>query len=190
MGTILLIGGGVASSDPDKKRLFEYMHQALGGGKPKLAILSSSRKDAQTVYDHFYKADSELGSFEINYRALGFEPVFIPLAVDNADLVKNNPVWEKVLLECDGAYLQGGSQFNHIKSLLNRDGSPSLLLEALRAILNRGGMVAGTSAGMAAMGDVAFGEGTSIGAQKANGMEWRSVPELFDDETFLTNFPD
>jgi cyanophycinase-like exopeptidase len=190
MGTILLIGGGVASSDPKRQGLFEHMHQAAGGKTPKLAILSSSIKNFQTVLDHFYQVDPELGSFETNYRALGFEPVFIPLAVDNAEAVKNNPKWAEVLAGCDGAYLQGGNQYNHVRSLLNRDGSPSLLLEALSSILNRGGVVAGTSAGMAAMGDVAFGEGTSKGALYANALEWRTVPQLFEDDVLITAVPD
>lgn len=189
MGTLMLIGGGVASSDPKRQRLFEHMRQAAGGETPRLAILSSSIKDVQTVYDHFYKVEPKVGSFEINYRTLGFEPVFIPLAVDNAEVVKNDPKWAEVLAKCDGAYLQGGNQYNHVMSLLNRDGSPSLLLDALSTILNRGGVVAGTSAGMAAMGDVAFGEGTSKGALHANGLEWRTVSQLYDVDALITAVP-
>lgn len=186
MGTILLIGGGVASSDQEKKWLFSHMHEAAGGGKPRLAILSSSRNDSQTVYDHFYNADPELGSFDINYRALGFEPVFMPLAVDNAEAIKNDLSWASTLSECDGAYLQGGNQYNHVKALLNRDGSPSLLLDALQKILDRGGVVAGTSAGMAAMGTTAFGEGLSIPALAANGLHAWTVEQLFTEDVIST----
>jgi cyanophycinase len=186
MGTILLIGGCVASSDLEKKWLFTHMHQAAGGGKPKLAILSSSRYDSQSVYDHFYNADPEFGSFDNNYRALGFEPVFMPLAVDNAEAIKNDHSWASALSECDGAYLQGGNQYNHVKSLLNRDGSPSLLLDALQTILDRGGVVAGTSAGMAAMGTTAFGEGLSIAALAANGLNAWTAEQLFTEDVIAT----
>lgn len=181
MGTVLLIGGGVASSDESKKWLFKYMHEAAGGDKPKLGILSSSRKDSQTVYDHFFVSDAELGCFQTNYEALGFESIFIPLAVDNADSIKNDRGWADVLSNCDAAYLQGGNQYKHVKALLNKDGSPSLLLESLHTIIERGGLVAGTSAGMAAMGDIAFGEGVSIAALFANGMTFRDISH-FDPE--------
>lgn len=191
MGTIMLIGGGVASSDETKKWVFSHMLKAAGekNNKPKLAILSSSRKDSQTVYDHFFVEDSELGCFRTNYQALGFEPVFIPLAVDNADAVKNDQNWADVLLSCDAVYLQGGSQYNHVKALLNKDGSPSILLEVLQAILKRGGLVAGTSAGMAAMGAVAFGEGESLVALGANGMEYWRTEEIFSDGELFPFLP-
>ena len=186
MGTILLIGGGVASSDHEKKWLFTHMHQAAGGGKPRLAILSSSIHDSQSVYDHFYNADPEYGSFENNYRALGFEPVFMPLAVDNSEAIKNDLSWATALSECEGAYLQGGNQYNHVKALLNRDGSPSLLLDALQTILDRGGVVAGTSAGMAAMGSKAFGEGLSLAALAANGLNAWTTEQLFTEDVIAT----
>lgn len=190
MGTILLIGGGVASADVDKRWLFEQMHLDAGGGTPKLAILSSSKESHQTAYDHFYKIEPDIGSFETNYRALGFEPIFIPLAVDNAEEIKNSPHWMTVLSACDGAYLQGGDQFKHIRSLLNRDGSPSLLLKALESILEKGGVVAGTSAGMAAMGDVAFGLGSSKTALSINRMEWRTIEALNGAEVLAPEIPD
>ena len=190
MGTVMLIGGGTASSDENHEDLFSAMLEASGGQKPRLAILSSSRMDAMTVYDHFYFQDPEFGSFEDNYTKLGFEPVFIPLAIDNADKIMNDPYWVSVLASCQGVYLQGGDQYKHVKSLLNEDGSPSLMLNALQDILNRGGLVAGTSAGMAAMGDYAYGYGYALEALTHNEIELMSVKDIPHEESLVSKLPD
>ncbi|MCH4890873.1 hypothetical protein EZV73_25055 [Acidaminobacter sp. JC074] len=189
MGTIMLIGGGVASSDSDKIKIFEAMRQA-GGEHPRLAILSSSRFDRQAVYNHFYYKDPEFGSFEDNYKNLGFKPVFIPLATDNANQIKNDEYWSGLLESCDGAYLQGGDQYKHVKSLLNDDGTPSKMLLALEKILDRGGFVAGTSAGMAAMGDLAYGYGYSLEALSHNSLEQVSLEAIPEKEGLVSSLED
>ena len=190
MGTVMLIGGGTASSDESHEDLFLAMLEAAGGQRPRLGILSSSRMDAMTVYDHFYFKDPEFGSFEDNYSKLGFEPVFIPLAIDNADKIKNDPYWVSVLASCHGVYLQGGDQYKHVKSLLNEDGSPSLMLNALEDLLDRGGLVAGTSAGMAAMGDFAYGYGYAQEALTHNQMEIKAVKDIPLEESLVSELAD
>jgi cyanophycinase len=190
MGTVMLIGGGTASSDEKHEDLFSAMLEAAGGKRPRLAILSSSRMDAMTVYDHFYFKDPEFGSFEDNYHDLGFEPVFIPLAIDNGYRIKNDSYWVSVLASCQGAYLQGGDQYKHVKSLLNEEGSPSLMLKALQGILDRGGLVAGTSAGMAAMGDYAYGYGYSPEALTHNQTEMMTVKDIPLQGSLVSNLLD
>jgi cyanophycinase len=190
MGTLMLIGGGVASSDPNAEAVFDSMMAATEKELPKLAILSSSRTDCLTVYNHFYYNDPEFGSFESNYANLGFQPVFIPLATDNATSIQNDPYWASLLSSCDGAYLQGGDQYKHVKSLLNSDGSPSLMLQALQSILERGGVVAGTSAGMSAMGEYAYGYGYSLEALSHNDMEFKSLADIPVSDSIISDLSD
>lgn len=190
MGTVMLIGGGVASSDSDKASIFNAMLEAAGGNQPKLAILSSSREDSNAAYNHYYFKNPEFGSFEENYAHLGFEPVFIPLATDNADKVMNDTYWSALLASCDGAYLQGGDQYKHVKSLMNSDGTPSKMLLALQSILDRGGVVAGTSAGMAAMGETAFGYGYSMEALSHNAMDWKTIADIPVKDSIVSSLPD
>lgn len=190
LGSLMLIGGGVSSADSSNKAIFEHMLEASGGSGKRLAILSSSRINAETVYNHYYYKDPEFGSFEDNFKNLGFEPVFIPLAVDNADQIRNNDYWVSVLKSCHGVYLQGGDQFKHIKALYNEDGSPSKMLNALWDILDNGGLIAGTSAGMAAMGQSAYGYGYSNEALTYNDLEFYSINELMKAEELESKLKD
>ncbi len=189
LGTVMLIGGGTVSSDPNDRDLFEVMHKAAGGGIPRLALISSSRVDSNVVYDHFYFSDPEFGSFEENYKEMGFEPVFIPLAVDNAKDIRNNPYWVSLLASCQGAFLQGGDQYKHVKALLNPDGTPSELLKALNGIANNGGVVAGTSAGMSALGDFAYGYGYSQEALSNNDLEFYTAEQIPEIGELVSKLP-
>lgn len=190
LGTVMLIGGGVSSADHSHRVIFEHMLEASGGSGKRLAILSSSRMNAETVYNHYYYKDPEFGSFEDNYKALGFEPVFIPLAIDNGEQIKNSDYWVSVLKSCHGVYLQGGDQFKHIKALYNEDGSPSKMLKALWEISDNGGLVAGTSAGMAAMGQSAYGFGYSNEALTYNDLEFYSINDLMNLEELESKLKD
>ncbi|MBN2797352.1 MAG: cyanophycinase [Clostridia bacterium] len=190
IGTLMLIGGGVASSDVNNTSIFEAMRSATGKKLPRITILSSSRVDSLEVYNHFYFKDPEFSSFEENYKLLGFEPIFIPLATDNAEAIKNHAYWVSLLESCDAVYLQGGDQYKHVKSLLNSDGTPSKMLLAMQNILDRGGVIAGTSAGMAAMGDYAFGLGSSYEALNYNQTEFYSYEDLFLNEEMSSKLGD
>lgn len=111
--------------------MFEYIRLAAGGGTPRIAILSSSRDTLSVVENHYYFRHDEHGSLETNFEALGFEPVYIPLAINTEEdpsgeyvnYVAESNYWAGVIKTCDAVWMQGGDQAKHAKCLLRGDGS-------------------------------------------------------------------
>lgn len=178
IGTILTAGGHTSTSDADSVDFYEEIRQRAGGGRPKIAIFSSSRDNYETVFNHFYFDDPTYGALKDNFHNLGFKPVFIPVSIDTIEYYANNDYYANLIKSCDAVFLQGGDQNKHIRSLLNDDGSESKLLKAIQYVYNRGGIVAGTSAGMAAMGEYAYGYGTPIVAIGENTTEHYDVIDI------------
>jgi len=160
-GTVLPAGGATSSSDSNSLAYYEYIRTAAGGGKPRIAIFSSSKDTFETVYNHYYFDDPTYGSLEENFKDLGFEPVFIPVSIDNKYFYGDHPYFGALVKTCDAVFLQGGDQNKHAKSLLHDDGTDTELMKAIRYVYDRGGVVTGSSAGMAVMGEFAYGYGTS-----------------------------
>ncbi|MFN7222154.1 MAG: Type 1 glutamine amidotransferase-like domain-containing protein, partial [Burkholderiales bacterium] len=65
-------------------------------------------------------------------------------AADLAALVKD-PAWLKKLGTARGVYFTGGDQARITDALLTSDGQATPMLDAIRALLQRGGVVAGSS---------------------------------------------
>ncbi|MCE2988903.1 MAG: cyanophycinase [Burkholderiales bacterium] len=76
-------------------------------------------------------------------------------AADLAALVKD-PAWLKKLGTARGVYFTGGDQARITDALLTSDGQATPMLDAIRALLQRGGVVAGSSAGAAIMSSTMF----------------------------------
>lgn len=162
IGTILAIGGAASIGNPDSEELFEYLRQTSGGTdnyNPKIAIINSSRDSVFTAYEHFHVVEPSIDSQYNRFKNAGFDPIYIPIAVDSREYVMNNEYWVNLLKNCDAVFLMGGDQFKHQKSFYNDDGSPSKLMKALIHIYNRGGVIAGSSAGTHFMSDPIFGVG-------------------------------
>ncbi len=186
IGTIMPAGGNTSSSDPNSAWFYEYIRIASGGGTPRIAMFSSSRETLSAVINHYYYKDPELGSLEDNFRVLGFEPVFIPLSIDTQDhpegeyhnYVAESDYWAGVVKTCAAVYLQGGDQSKHAKTLLRGNGEDTLLLRAIRYVYDRGGVVAGTSAGMHVMSDCVFGYGIPAVVLETNSTEEFTIKEI------------
>ncbi len=171
-GTAFVIGGSTSQAN------YDYAKNLINKPKPRIAIFNSSRDDLATVINHFYYEDPTYSSLEKSFAEKGFEPVFIPLAIDSAYFVANHPYYADLVKTCDIIWLQGGDQNKHARSLLNDDGSDTLILEAIRFVYNRGGVVAGTSAGMHVMSNPSFGYGTPYEALKANNTEFYNISDI------------
>lgn len=184
-GTVFAVGGSTDSSN------YEYMLQILDeiGRKPRIAIFSSSRDDLSTVINHYYYDDPQFGSLKDDWVSRGFEPVFIPLAIDSRDFVANNDYYSALVKTCDAVWLQGGDQNKHGKSLLNDDGSDTSIMEAIRYVYSRGGVIAGTSAGMHIMSNNAFGYGNSDIALQVNNTEFYSISDIPTSGDLFPNIP-
>ncbi|MFC4777116.1 S-layer homology domain-containing protein [Paenibacillus sp. GCM10023252] len=159
----VLPGGGSSSGSPYNVANSPYLkalRTATGkpvNERPRIAIFTPG--DADTVYYNFYDYDGY--SLEQEYTDYGFEPVFIPLAVNNYELYANNSYWADVVKSCEAVFLQGGDQARHARQLLNDDGSLSLLAQAIQYVYEQGGVVGGTSAGAHIQSNPVFGFGDS-----------------------------
>lgn len=76
-------------------------------------------------------------------------------AADLAALVKD-PAWLKKFGTARGVYFTGGDQARITDALLTSDGQATPMLEAIRGLVQRGGVVAGSSAGAAIMSSTMF----------------------------------
>jgi cyanophycinase len=92
-----------------------------------------------------------------------------------------------------GVFLTGGAQ-QRIVDTLQPGGRPTPLLEAIRGVLDRGGVIAGTSAGAAVMSHVMFRDAPDLlavmkgtlgpGREIDRGLGF-AAPDLFVDQHFL-----
>lgn len=90
------------------------------------------------------------------------------LKVSEAQTGWKNGAYERDVIDAalaaDGIWIPGGDQNAITRLLLRPDGGDSPLLAALRARLEAGATIGGTSAGAAVMSDPMIGGGTSFGA--------------------------
>lgn len=171
-GIIYGIGGGTSEGN------ISYMKELINKEKPRIAILNSSRNDGATVYNDYYFGDLEFSSLEEYFTSRGFDPVFIPLAIDNAKHIANQPSLAELIKTCDGVFFQGGDQFKHIRALIKDDGRDTLIMQAIREVYNRGGLVAGTSAGAHILSNYVIGWGTSTEVLKRNELEKYGIIDI------------
>jgi cyanophycinase len=112
--------------------------------------------------------------------------------VDLAAAVKN-PEWVDKVRACQGVYFSGGAQ-ERIVDTLQPGGQATPLLQAVWEVFQRGGVVAGTSAGAAIMSSTMFRDAQDVmAAMKGPLRDGREVdrglgfvgPGLFIDQHFL-----
>ncbi len=138
-GTLFIIGGGLRA---DNAALFDRLLSAGGGAKQcRVAIfgtasisIESAEYFSQTLQRHEVPAD--------NITVLNIRP-------DNAATTAHDPQIVELLGKCTIAYFVGGDQRRITQALLQADGADTPVLAAVRKLLERGGVVAGSSAGAA-----------------------------------------
>ncbi|TYS64495.1 cyanophycinase [Sutcliffiella horikoshii] len=187
VGTVLPAGGSTGDTDA----YFNAIREAAGVERPRIAIFNSSRDSVDVAYDHFHLDDGPYLALETEFRNRGFEPVYIPLAVDTFDFVANNEYFVNLVKSSHVVMLQGGDQMKHARSLLEDEGTATPLMDAIRFVYNNGGVVAGTSAGAHVMSNPMFGVGRSFEALVINDTELKTVADVpltgFLDPTLKDN---
>lgn len=182
-GTVMAIGGNASVGNPASAELFAVIREAAGGTEaydPRVAVLSSSRDTLAIAYNHFYFDEPGIGSQLNNFKNVGFDAVHIPLAMDSRGFVMNSSYWADVMRTCDAVFMMGGDQYKHLACLVNEDGSKSEILKAMKDIYNRGGVIAGSSAGMHVMSDPVFGVGNPYESFLYNGTEIFEIKDIPD----------
>ncbi|WP_419822947.1 S-layer homology domain-containing protein [Anoxybacterium hadale] len=169
--------GGATSVDPESSTFvqayIDNMKQNTPGIKPRLADFSASWQETEDLlYDDFYNnGDKE------NFESHGLVPVYIPLALDNYKSVANEQYFADLVESCHIAFFFGGAQLRHTRTLLNDDGTLSKVGQAIQNVLERGGTVAGSSAGSAVMSGYSYTDGANY-----------SYPPMYWNQTELVDF--
>lgn len=186
-GIAVILGGAVRY---DNDAIWQRIVELAGGRGAKFAVLATASEDpvksAAAIVDVLNKH--------------GAVAEYIPIvsaskvAGDDARRTARDPQLAEKILRSDGVFFSGGAQERITATLLEPDGRHTPALAAIWQVFNRGGVVAGTSAGAAIMSTTMFRDAPDVlkvmkfGARDGNeiapGLGFVG-PNLFVDQHFL-----
>lgn len=141
-GSLIIIGGHEERDPNGKRRILHEVANRIRGGKLVLATVASHNPEG--YFDEYEKAFADLDIGEL-----------VELYVEDRNEASDREKLE-VLDDAQGIFFSGGDQLR-ITSQIGDTG-----IEAkVRALFDRGGLVAGTSAGAAVMSETMLVKGTS-----------------------------
>lgn len=148
-GTVVALGGAVRfDNEAVRQRIVEL---AGGPGARFVVIPTSSSYPESTGED----AAQELRRRGAQVELLKIAPRWAGETLESARRAAANPDYVAKINAASGVYFTGGAQERYA-DVLNPGGIASPVLQAVRALQARGGVVAGTSAGAAIMSSVMF----------------------------------
>ncbi len=134
--SLVVIGGRLE----DPAILDRIIELGGGPGKARIGILTTGSSTPE-----------ENGRFYVDaFAARGGTATWLPLDRPSSRRA-NDPALAAQASECNVFFLGGGDQRRYTKALLRRDGQDTALLAAMRRAFEKGGVVAGTSAGAAVL---------------------------------------
>ncbi|MFO1252614.1 MAG: cyanophycinase [Inhella sp.] len=183
-GPVLAIGGALRL---DHAAVWNRLVQEAGGPGARIAVFATASENPQRTGERIVNT----------LKRYGAQAEFIPLApkLRGVDLaaVRDDPALLQRMKGMQGVFFSGGAQ-ELITASLQPGGQPSPLLQALRALQARGGLVAGTSAGAAVMSEWMFRDAQDVlavlkgrlrdGHELDRGLGFAG-PHLFVDQHFL-----
>lgn len=191
-GTVVLAGGGLSD---ENRALWEALYQATrrtsGSERPRIAVIGSGRPSLAIAAQAYYEDEGGHLSYQNLFRRYGFDPVFVPIAIDTYRAAATDPTNVALVASADAVWFGGGSQAYHARCFLQDDGTDTPLMAAVRGVHRKGGLVGGTSAGAAVMGEFTYGEGVSHGYFLANSLLYRPLSAMRDgrDSTLALDGP-
>ena len=146
-GSLVIVGGALRA---DNARVWQKIVALAGGRGARIAVFPSAAGDPAT-------AGAQAAARLARY---GARPFVVPVAprlpgVDSAANADSAALAARVGA-AGGAFFTGGDQARITAVLLRPDGSRTRVLEALWGLYQRGGVIAGTSAGAAMMSTTMF----------------------------------
>ena len=152
-GSLVIIGGSERFRD---RELWDTIVELAGGEGAKIAIFpTAGGKDPAKSCAQVIKAFSRAGA----------EPLMVPVAWGEADRSVHEAVADPDLVQivrnASGVYFVGGSQARIADAMLDEEGHDTPMLAAIRDLYRDGGVIAGTSAGAAIMGQVMYRDAPS-----------------------------
>lgn len=131
-GTLLIIGGGASDIFYAK-----FMELIGGADAPIVVIPTAMTSDSLTA--------EQLESFQNSFTEKGFKQLSVLHTRDRKEA--NNPEFVEALKSAKGIWFSGGRQWRHADSYLG-----TLTHKAFFELLDRGGVIAGSSAGATIQG--------------------------------------
>jgi cyanophycinase len=152
-GSLVIIGGSERFRD---RELWDAIVELAGGEGAKIAIFpTAGGKDPTKSCAQVVKA----------FTRAGAEPLVVPVAWGEADRSVHEAVADPDLVQivrnASGVYFVGGSQGRIADAMLDEEGHDTPMLAAIRDLYHNGGVIAGTSAGAAIMGQVMYRDAPS-----------------------------
>lgn len=165
-GNLLLAGGALKS---DSKAVYEKMIELAGGAdRAVFGIIPAASGAPVSSYEGFKETLIGYGVKPENIHLVN-----VAMLDDKSTEFTDESKWAgnaddkrvaRILKSCTAVWFTGGDQMRVLMTLTRPDGSPTLLLQAVNELYNRGGMIGGSSAGAAIMGSVMIAGGSSSGA--------------------------
>lgn len=164
-GYLMIVGGALAD---DNKLVYERMLNTAGGAeKVKIAIIPSASGSPVSSAEAFINACERYGVKRANCS-------IVPLATEDDEDTKevNESTWAtngnettvvNMIKNADFVWFTGGDQMRTMR-VLKPDGIETKAFKALFTVLDKGGIIGGSSAGAAIQSDVMIGGGSSIGS--------------------------
>jgi len=186
-GTAIAIGGALKL---DNHAVWQRIVQEAGGPGSRFAVLATASDNPQRAGERIAAALERAGA------VAEVLPVAPKLAGSDWQRLRDDPALAARVATLQGVFFSGGAQELIVDTL--RPGGPAgretALLQAIRQLLARGGVVAGTSAGAAIMSEWMFRDAQdSLAVLKGKLREGREIdrglgfagPLLFVDQHFL-----
>ncbi len=148
-GSLVIMGGAV---HPDTEEIWKRIVSLAGGKGASIAVIAAAAASPES---------SAKRTIEILER-YGAKPFFVTAAprLPGREFQKDaqDPDIARAVERAGGVFFNGGDQSRITQTLLRPDGQQTALLAAVHQVYERGGVIAGTSAGAAIMSRTMFYE--------------------------------
>ncbi|MFZ6820241.1 cyanophycinase [Undibacterium sp. Ji22W] len=156
-GSLLIIGGALRN---DNAVVWERLIDQAGGKNSKIAIIPAASGNPDRAADFVVQT----------LKKYGGNAFVVPLSIKyetkdgqkKTSQINQDLHWIKQIEQADGVYFTGGDQAKITRALVNEDGKPSAMLTTIWSLYQRGGIIAGTSAGAAIMSSTMFNNAKSV----------------------------
>ncbi len=146
-GTLVIVGGGLRG---ENAAVWKRIVELAGGKGARIAVFGSASASPDVAGANNVEV---LNSFGADAFVV---PVAVKLAGTDYRTAANDPALAEAVRSAGGAYFVGGDQSRIIEALRKKDGSSTLVLDALWEMYRKGGVIAGSSAGAAIMSRTMF----------------------------------
>lgn len=205
-GSLVMIGGNLDEDSAILQRIVDLAKKGKGAYyRPTIALVTAAARPARTPEQ---AADSSLNNAAANglyygdlFDRFGADTYAVPIDTavnyDGDPYVPENAFSPEVaarIAEADGVFFGGGDQMRYVRTLLECEDAAdeaftscqdTPALAAVRSVLNKGGVVAGVSAGTT----IQQGKNMVTGGEPYEGWRDGAKPGYFDDPAELAYLP-